>query len=79
MVQRHLARAQVERHGLCLSSTSTMTSWPRVSKLWRSKVSRCGSWSNRWLLGMTAIAPFAAWLGVSATQAVATSGADRPQ
>ena len=35
------------------SSTSTAISWPRVSKLWRSNVSRCGIWSIVWLLGIT--------------------------
>src|SRR6184192_1396499 len=63
----------------CDSSTSTAISWPRVKRLWRWNVSRCGIWSSLWLAGMTAIAPFAALLRVSATQAVATSGEERPQ
>src|SRR6266513_2430078 len=63
----------------CDSSTSTAISWPRVKRLWRWNVSRCGIWSSLWLPGMTAMAPFAALLGVSATHAVATSGEKRKE
>ncbi len=63
----------------CAGSTSTATSWPRVSRLFFEKVSRCGIWSAVWVPGRYAIAPLPTLLGVSATQAVTTSGRLRPQ
>src|SRR6185312_5262663 len=60
-------------------STSTATSCPRVSRLLREKVSRCGIWSDVCVPGMNSIAPLARLLGVNATQAVTTSGLLRPQ
>src|SRR6202044_1061967 len=62
-----------------LSSTSTMISWPRLSRLLAAKVSRCGTWSSLCDPGMTRIAPFSWVLSLRATQAVTTSGGSNPQ
>ena len=61
------------------SSTSTMISCPRLSRFSALKVSWCGTCSSLWVPGITRMAPFAAVLSVSATQAVTTSAGSRPQ
>ena len=63
----------------CLSSTSTAISWPRVSRLFLPKVSRCGIWSRVCAVGIKRMAPLDWLLGVSAIHAVTTSGLSSPQ
>ena len=60
------------------SFTSTATSCPRESRLASAKVSVCATcWCC--VPGTTRIQPFSTVDGVSATQAVTTSGEDKPQ
>ena len=60
------------------SSTSTAISWPRESRLWRAKVSRCAT-CPAWVPGIMRMAPLSTELSEKATHAVTTSGSLNPQ
>ena len=63
----------------CDGSTLTATSWPRLSMLLLEKVSRWASWSWVCVPAITRMQPETGKDAVKATQAVTTSGLDRPQ